>query len=224
MSNSYSTGHSSPGNQPSHLTGPDVLGLVENAVRENPLSAALIGMGALWLFMGGSSISLFGNGQRRSVFGALQQGAEATAHAVQSGVSAAGCSVSHAASSVTHAARQIGDAAAQTVQGAAASAGDIASRSADAVTTAAQKLERKGEKWGGALQQNIETLFTQQPLTLGIVGIAIGAGIAVSLPTTEAEQTLMGEASDLVQNQLSGVAGQVKELASSAVEDIKGRL
>ncbi len=217
MSDRSSTVTASQGDQQQHLTGSDVLGLVENAVRENPLSAALIGMGALWLFMGGSNISLFGNGQRRSVFGALQQGAEATAHAVQTGVTAVGSSASHAA-------RQIGDTAAQTVQGTASAAGDIASRSAQTVASAAQNLERKGEKWGGALQQNIEALFGQQPLTLGIVGIAIGAGIAASMPTTEAEQELMGEASDLVQTQISNVAGQVKDLAASAVEDIKARI
>ena len=32
-----------------------------DAARENPLSTALIGMGALWLFMGGSRISIFGD-------------------------------------------------------------------------------------------------------------------------------------------------------------------
>src|SRR6202012_568180 len=117
MSDRYNTAPSTNRGQPPHLTGNDLVGMVDKAVRENPLSAALIGMGALWLFMGGSSISLFGNGQRKSVFGALQQGAEATAHAVQSGASAVGSSVSYAA-------RQIGETAAQAVQGAAVATGD----------------------------------------------------------------------------------------------------
>jgi len=208
---------SSQGGKQPHLTGGDLLGMVENAVRENPVSACLIGMGALWLFMGGTNVSLFGNGHRRSVFGTLQSAAEATAHAAQSGVSAVGHSVANAA-------QQMGNVTAQTIHDAAAATGttarDLASRSGEAVTA----LERKGEKWGGALQRNIEALLDQQPLALGVLGIAIGVGIAASLPTTEAERSFMGEASDMLQNQFSDVAGQVNELASSAMGEIKARM
>jgi hypothetical protein len=214
MSDRSNTVPSSQGSQPPHLTGSDLFGLIENGVRENPLSAALIGMGALWLFMGGGSTSLFGNGHQGSVFRTLQHGADATVRAVHGAANAVGSSVSQAT-------QQIGDTATQTIHDAAAATGDLANRSGNAIATAAQNLERKGEKWGGALQQNIEALFEQQPLTLGVLGIAIGAGIAASLPITEAEQSLMGEGSELVQNQISGVAEQVKDLASTALGEIR---
>jgi hypothetical protein len=46
----------------------DFVSALQDAVRENPISAALIGMGVLWLFTGGSSTSLFGGGGRKSIF------------------------------------------------------------------------------------------------------------------------------------------------------------
>jgi hypothetical protein len=43
-----------------HANRDDLMTSLTDAVRENPVPAALIGMGALWLFMGGGNMSLFG--------------------------------------------------------------------------------------------------------------------------------------------------------------------
>src|SRR5436190_16728494 len=56
--------------------GRDFVNALQDAVRENPASAALIGMGVLWMFMGGSNTSLFGGSGRKSIFRAAGEGAE----------------------------------------------------------------------------------------------------------------------------------------------------
>ena len=48
--------------------GGDFVNSLQDAVREYPISAALIGIGVLWMFMGGSNTSLFCGGGRKSIF------------------------------------------------------------------------------------------------------------------------------------------------------------
>ena len=67
---SYPNAHRNPaGTAARHAPGSgDFVNALQDAVRENPISAALIGMGALWMFMGGSNTSLFGGAGRKSIF------------------------------------------------------------------------------------------------------------------------------------------------------------
>ena len=84
-------------------------------------------------------------------------------------------------------------------------------------------MQEKGTKWGSTLRQNIGEIFERQPLLLGAVGIAIGAGIAASVPATEAENKVMGGASDFVREAVSEKAAQVKEMADAAVHEAKAQ-
>jgi len=60
---SYTNGQRDPSSATPHGEGVgDFFDSLQDAVRENPISAALIGMGVLWMFMGGSKTSLFGGG------------------------------------------------------------------------------------------------------------------------------------------------------------------
>src|SRR6476659_7365246 len=80
-----------------HRTG-DFVGALQDAVRENPISAALIGMGVLWMFMGGSNTSLFGGGGRKSVFRAAARGADQMVDTIGGTTSSIGSSIGQAAS------------------------------------------------------------------------------------------------------------------------------
>jgi len=104
---------------------------------------------------------------------------------------------------------------------------NAASRAADTLsntaTSAAHAMQETGTKWGNTVQQSIGELFERQPLLLGVVGIAIGAGIAASIPTTEAENKVMGGASDFVREAVSEKAAQVKEMADAAVHEAKAQ-
>ena len=223
----------------------DFVNSLQDAVRENPISAALIGMGVLWMFMGGSNTSLFGGGGRKSIFRGVGQGAEEVgqcwsrhggAHWVLgwAAADAAAERASHVAGGVREASATIAEHGSRTAGQAAdavASAYDAttnaASRAADtlsnAATSAAHAMQETGTKWGSTVQQSIGEIFERQPLLLGAVGIAIGAGIAASIPTTEAENKVMGGASDFVREAVSEKAAQVKEMADAAVHEAKAQ-
>jgi hypothetical protein len=211
---------------------------LQDAVRENPISAALVGMGVLWMFMGGSNTTLFGGGGRKSIFRTAVLGAEQVGHAVRDNV---GSSVGRAADVAAGTASQVADA----VRQATAAAGDVASRTvgqaADSVSsaydattdvtsraaekisnatiTATMALQNTGAKWG----TNLSDLFDRQPLLLGAVGLAIGAGIASSIPMTEAEKKVMGETSDFVRDTVSEKVAQVKDMADVALLEAKAQ-
>jgi hypothetical protein len=223
----------------------DFVNSLQDAVRENPISAALIGMGVLWMFMGGSNTSLFGGGGRKSIFRGVGDGGEEvgsvgrdTAARIRSSVGhaadAASETVSHVAGGVREASTTIAEHGSRTAGQAAdavASAYDATtnavSRAGDTLsntaTGTAHAMQEKGTKWGSTLQQSIGELFERQPLLLGAVGIAIGAGIAASVPATEAENKVMGGASDFVREAVSEKAAQVKEMADAAVHEAKAQ-
>src|ERR1700730_9615034 len=92
---SFTNGHRGPsGTVAPHARGSgDFVHALKDSVRENPISAALIGMGVLWMFMGGSNTSLFGGGGRKSVFRTAAQGADQMADTVRGTASSIGSSV-----------------------------------------------------------------------------------------------------------------------------------
>jgi hypothetical protein len=82
-------------------------------------------------------------------------------------------------------------------------------------------VQETGSKWGNTVQQNIAELFERQPLLLGAVGLAIGAGVAASIPTTETENKVMGDASDFVRDAVLEKGAKVREMAGAAADEAK---
>jgi hypothetical protein len=176
-------------------------------------------MGMLWMFMGGSNTSLFGGGGRKSIFRSVGHAAETVSH-VAGGVRDASATLAE------HGARTAGQAAdaVMSVYDATTNAGSRAADTLSNTTTdAAHAMQEAGTKWGRTVQQGIGELFERQPLLLGAVGVAIGAGIAASIPITEAETKVMGGASDFVREAVSEKAAQVKEMANAAVHEAKAQ-
>jgi hypothetical protein len=74
-------------------------------------------------------------------------------------------------------------------------------------------------KWG----TNLSDLVDRQPLLLGAMGLAIGAAIASSIPTTEAKKKVMGETSDFIRDTVTEKAAQVKDMADAALQEVKAQ-
>jgi hypothetical protein len=212
----------------------DFVSALQDAVRENPISAALIGMGVLWLFTGGSSTSLFGGGGRKSIFRSHSEPVSGAVSDVGSSVRRLAASGAEAASQVAGAVRQasgaVGDAASRTGAQAAdalstayGAATDIAAQSTDAIanatSTTATAAQKTAAQWGSTVQQNLSDLFERQPLVVGAVGLAIGAGIAASIRTTEAEKRTFGNASDFVRDTMTQKVAEAKEMADAALKE-----
>ena len=165
-----------------------------DAVRKNPLSAALIGMGALWLFTSRSG----------AISAAAQDAWQGTTTALRSG----GQNVKDSARATVDSLRDRGSQAADQMSDAGNRLANSTSEYVDAIP------DMTGNMFDDA-RANLAELFRAQPLALGAVGLAIGAAVAASIPSTEAEASYLRESSDYVKQKAGEIAG---EQAQRAVE------
>jgi hypothetical protein len=216
-------------------SGTDFVAALQDAVRENAISAALIGMGVAWMFMGGRNVSLFSGGGRRSIFDTAGQAAEQFTGAARNRSAALGANIIRATQAVMEPAADVASrTAARTADAGFAgyqATTEAVSRSAETISNATNAalnaVQKTTANWSGGVQRTLADVLERQPLLLGAVGLAIGAGIAASIPITEAEKKVMGDASDFVRGKVSEkaaeVTGQVKEMASAAMGELKAQ-
>jgi len=175
------------------------------AARNNPVSAALISMGAVWLLTSQS---------RRGQELIRRTGMDRLPDVARDAWEGASSNLRSGAENVRDVARD----AADTVR---ERGGEVA----DQVTQAGKRLSRAAadytEEWpdrtGSLLDDvrgNISELFRSQPLAIGAVGLAIGAAIAASFPVTETETEYLGETSDFVKDKASEIAGEQVQRAT----------
>jgi hypothetical protein len=196
-----------------------------SAVRENPLSAALIGMGLVWLFTGAENP--FVSAQKLARRTGIDRFPDVAADAYNSGRDA----ISSGIDAVTEGASTLASRASDRVQ----ALGSMASSAVDAVgdirNVTAQGASERGGEMVASLKDNLTDLFERQPLLLGAVGLAIGAGIAASLPSTDFEADLLGETSDefrqtasrFISEQKENVSGIASGIATAATEEAKAQ-
>lgn len=191
----------------------DFLGGLQNAVRENPVSAALIGMGVLWMFTGGARLS--------TATALLSPAARAAATGIGSGLQASTDALAATTGGVRSAASRVAEGVRDTISGATSSVGETAARAYDAAkdampdptsfTNGTSDAAEQAGSLATTLQGNLKETFERQPLLLGAIGLAIGAGMAAGLPSTQMEAELAGDTAERLKE-------QAKEFASEQVE------
>jgi len=178
------------------------VGDLAEAARSNPVSAALIGMGAVWLLTSQSR-----RGEeiiRRTGIDRLPNVARDAWEGASSNFHAGAETVQDAAKSAADAVRERGGEVADQV----AQAGK---RLSSAAADYADDLPNQAGSLLDDVRANLGELFRSQPLAIGAVGLAIGAAIAASFPTTEIEGEYLGETSDFVKDKASEFAGEQVE-------------
>jgi len=201
-------------------TGDFVNGL-QDAIRQNPVSAALIGMGVLWMFTGGAKIT--------AAAALLSPAARATATGIGGGLQAWANAAGAATEGLRSVASRAVDTVRDTVADVAATVGNTASQAYDsatgAVTDSASAITDNFRDGTGAatglastLQGNLKDTFERQPLLLGAIGLALGAGMAASVPSTQLETEYAGEAAEKVTAQVNEFATAQVDRVSAAAE------
>ncbi len=164
---------------------------LSDAARRNPLSTALIGMGIAWLVSGRAA------GTASEVVRRTRM------------------------DQIPDLAGEAFDTAGSAVKSAVDTVGEMGRQRADALSDYARSLPESGSALMENARDNLQDLFRTQPLALGAIGLAIGAGIAAALPATELEREYLGEASDAVKEKAqefaSGQTARVKEVAETAI-------
>jgi hypothetical protein len=207
----------------------DFVSGLQDAIRQNPVSAALIGMGVLWMFTGGAKLS--------TATALLSPAARAAATGIGTGFQASAEAVGSATESVRSVGSRVADGLHDTVSEAAASVGETATQAYDAARDAVSEstsstaentrsaTARQATDLASTVQNNLKDTFERQPLLLGAIGIAIGAGMAAGLPTTKIETEFVGDTADRVQAQakefVSEQADRVTETAKRTFEAVK---
>ena len=196
--------------------GSDFLRDLGNAARKNSLSTALIGMGVLWLFTGSRPVERAEEIVRRTArFDRIPDAAgnafEAARSAFRSGADSIG-------EHVTSAKDALRDGGADALDSATRFGRDYA----DAGSDYARSIAGAGAEMFDAARSNLTELFRTQPLALGAIGFAIGAGIAAALPSSEVEAAYLGETSDTVKAKAAEFVAEQTARATTVAEGVMG--
>lgn len=168
-----------------------------NAVRDNPLPVALVGIGLAWLMASGRHSDGLARQRRLAASreemraasytsGAhLDEQHEGTAHRAASKIGEAGREVKDKVSDLGH---RIGDRtsaaagrAREMGQGARARLGEFSERS---------------QRSYYRTKDSVSHMVEEQPLLIGALGLAVGTLLGAALPRTQREDEMMGEARD----------------------------
>jgi hypothetical protein len=178
--------------------GSDFIKDLGEAARRNPMSAALIGMGVLWLFAGNKAGIGPSEVLQRSGMDRIPDAAKDGLNAVREGVASA---TGSAAGTI----REAGNAGIET-------ATRLGSEYAKMLPEPANVVE--------SVRGNLTDLFKAQPLALGAIGLAIGAGIAAALPHTDIENAYLGDTSEALKSKAAEIAGDQIERATTLASDV----
>jgi hypothetical protein len=91
---------------------------------------------------------------------------------------------------------------------------------ADGSAAAQNALGAARPRFLASARANLAVLMRRQPLMLGAVGLAVGAGIAASLRPTAAEADLLGKASINVQERAREFAAAAVERTARVADDV----
>jgi hypothetical protein len=170
---------------------------LRDAAARNPVSAALIGMGILWMLTGARSPAGAGDAFRSVAPDRIPD------------------ALGNARSGLKESAGSVRDAAASTLD-----AGRERSASTlDNIREYRGPMPDPGAVFDTA-RDSLTELFRAQPLALGAVGLAIGASIAAALPKTDVEDAYLGEVSQTVKTQAAEIAGQQVEKVTTLASDV----
>jgi hypothetical protein len=193
--------------------GTDFVRDLGDAARKNPLSAALIGMGVLWLFTGSRPVERAGEFVRRT---GLNRIPDTAGNVLETARSTLKSGADFGSGGVTSATETLRDGGAAALNGAAR----FGREHADGASEYARSIPESGAEMFDTVRSNLTELFRAQPLALGAIGLAIGAGIAAALPGSEVEAAYLGEASDTVKAKVAEFATEQTARAADVMEAV----
>jgi hypothetical protein len=211
-----------------------------DTVRQNPIPAAMAGIGIAWLLMNRSSA----NRQRNSAFGreganpyagmayggssyrepagqnsALGGAGATVAGAAHHAAEAARDAIGHGVESASHVAHDVSDSVGRLAHGASDAAAHLAHDAANAASHLAHQahdtaghLVATARGQARRVENTLQSTMETNPLAFGAVAVMVGAAVGYSLPQTEKEDAWMGHARD---HMVDGATDLAKDAARS---------
>lgn len=203
------------------------------ACRDNPLAAALIGGGALWLLIGSDRLKNAAGSVTPAAAPLADLGARAQRSSASTWDDAYGSMRDRASRMQDDALRGINE----TMRSARTTASDAMSGAAetmserfdDGVAGAREMFDRLGralprKETFMQAQSSLSDLLERQPLVLGAVGLAIGAAVASAMSRSSIEDEWVGNLSDDLKADLKERAGAVSQSVREASDTLKAEL
>lgn len=198
---------------------------LSNAVRNNPLPVALVGIGLAWLAMSGqqpqrrayraSASEYYGN-EAMGTYDADRYGEydASTGHGMKERASEFGHRISSGASSVSGRARDAAHGARERMHDAREKLHGARERISESAHSARERMDELGhrsqEQYYRA-RDNVNHMIEEQPLMIGALGLAVGAVLGAMLPSTRREDEMMGQTRDELFNKAKQTAREQSE-------------
>ena len=204
-----------------------------STIRQNPVPAALAGIGIGWLVMrmrsnSGTTGTSNGNGynQRYGSYGYGQryggsygQGAYGQGYEPRQG--------SYGQSSGAGPADAVRGAADQAASKAQEMGADMQYRAHDALDTVQQgerDVQYQAQSAMSDAQWQLDRTLNENPLALGALAVGVGAAVALAIPSTQKERELVGEQRDKLVEQAAGKVSEAMDQAQEKVQETSEQL
>ena len=204
---------------------------IVNTIRENPLPAALTGIGLTWLFVNArrQSPEQLRYRDRAYDYPPVHDYPLPHEEPRPSGTSAsqaAGQALNRAQSSVGETTSQVQDKAGEL----AGRAHDGASHLSEQTREQASRLSEQARYQAQRASSGFQRMLRENPLAVGTLAVGVGAAVGLAIPETSKEHEVMGEARDTVvdkaqekveetQQKVQQVAQEAQSVAREAAEN-----
>jgi len=211
---------------------------VMDTIRENPIPAALVGLGLGWLFMNARKTSThrsrsyrgeyYGDTYRGQSYD-RQYGYTAGTYATGArGYSEPGV-VERGQQAVGHTLQQAQDKAGDVANKVQQTVGNLAdqgqatvSNVVDQAQTTVGNIADQAQYQAQRVEDRFQQALIENPLVVGAISLAVGAAVGLAAPQTRREHELMGEARDNLVERVQSVAQdtveKVQQVAGQVVE------
>jgi len=196
-------------------------------VRSNPLPTIIAGVGVAWLMAASKRPQPHGNRQGRGE-GERQYAGDDDVDATErwsSALDSARDTAVSSAESAGSAVKDTLDATGDAARRAANATGRAAQRAADVTRQAADRVADASRTSMRGMTQGYAYLWREQPLVLGAIAVAAGAALGALLPSTAAEDSVLGATSDAAKSRLKSEAdrrgGVLRDVAEDALKTMK---
>jgi ElaB/YqjD/DUF883 family membrane-anchored ribosome-binding protein len=139
---------------------------------------------------------------------------------MRSRVAGARDTVGEYASTARETAGEYAATAKETVSEYASTARETAGEYAESARERARRASEAARRAASTATRSVDDFTHENPLAVGLIALAVGVAIGMTVPATEVENRTMGEARDRAWERASQAASEIKENVTRKVEDV----